>query len=141
MCALILILLSHIRTSHKKVKGSIVFNLTYKTYVCICLPMHKYVVYQINNTDRQKKRTALCKYFKMSIWQRSSGFQDIIIEYGFVKGYILEKSSKMTKRFIAYTQWYILKYRILLPIWVHFWDRILRLKVIYGLLRARILPR
>ena len=30
-------------------------------------------------------------------------------------------------------QWYILKYRILLPIWVHFLARILLLKVIYGL--------
>ena len=52
-------------TNHKKVKGSIVFNLTYKTYVYVWrLPMHKYVVYQINNTDRQKR--ALCKYFKTS---------------------------------------------------------------------------
>ena len=39
------------------------------------------------------------------------------------------------------SQWYILKYCILLPIWVHFWAHILLLKVIYGLFGARILPR
>ena len=37
------------------------------------------------------------------------------------------------------TKWYIFKRRILILIWVHFWARILLLKVIYGLFEARIL--
>ena len=44
-------------------------------------------------------------------------------------------SSKALRKtcIVCTTQWYILKYCILLPIWVHFWARILLLKVIYGL--------
>ena len=61
------------------------------------------------------------------------------------KNLMHSNSNSNQKRCLQYaiqlvnTQWYIFKRRILLPIWVHFWARILLLKVIYRLFEARVL--
>ena len=150
-----------IRLQKTLLRHSFIFRTLWNIVLCSCFHNNSYsrtgqsLHKVVHNIIREEKNAQ--KHWKMgktqcakkfikaqlthSIWQHCIFFSNFLMRYVIYYSLFSKKDYLRMPMLlkIVIAQWYIFKRRILLPIWVHFWARILLLKVIYGLFEVCVL--